>query len=87
MNYVEKRNIKESLVNAYNKSIHTILTSASILIIVTLIVGYFASAISAKICKTISQGTMRSLILVLFILPPILAACDKLIIKKHNYKK
>lgn len=82
-----KMNIKESLINAYNKSIHTILTSASILIIVTLIVGYFASAIAAKICKTISQGTMCSLILVLFILPPILAACDKLIIKKHNYKK
>lgn len=87
MNYVEKMNIKESLINAYNKSIHTILTSASILIIVTLIVGYFASAIAAKICKTISQETMCSLILVLFILPPILAASDKLIIKKHNYKK
>ena len=47
--------IKESIKNSYNKAIHTILTSASILIIVTLVVGNFASAIAARICKTISQ--------------------------------
>lgn len=85
--YKEFRNqyaVKDSLIHAYNKSIHTILTSASILIIVTLIVGNFASAIAAKICKTLSQGTFCSLLLVLFILPPILAACDKWIIRKNK---
>lgn len=85
--YMEHRktmNIKDSIINAYNKAIHTILTSASILIIVTLIVGHFASAIAAKICKTISEGTLCSAILILILLPAVLAACDKIIIKKKR---
>lgn len=82
--YLELRNsmnTKNAVINAYNKSIHTILTSSSILIIVTLIVGSFASAIAAKICRTISQGTFCSLMLILFILPAILASLDKFIYK------
>lgn len=85
--YLEHRrvmDIKESIINSYNKSIHTILTSASILIIVTLIVGNFASAIAAKICKTISQGTLCSALLILILLPAMLGACDKIIIKKKK---
>ncbi len=85
--YLESRetlNISEAIKNAYNKSIHTILTSSSILIIVTLIVGNFASAIAAKICKTISEGTLCSLLLILLVLPPLLALFDKWIIKKHK---
>lgn len=85
--YKESRNtldVKESMINAYNRSIHTILTSSSILIIVTLIVGKFATEIAAKICKTISQGTLCSVILILFLLPPILASCDKLIYRKKD---
>lgn len=88
--YIEHRktmNIKDSIINAYNKAIHTILTSASILIIVTLIVGHFASAIAAKICKTISQGTLCSAILILVLLPAVLAACDKVIIKRKKIEK
>ena len=84
--YIEHRktmNIKDAIINSYNKSIHTILTSASILIIVTLIVGLFASAIASKICKTLSQGTLCSALLILLLLPAVLAACDKLIIKKN----
>lgn len=82
--YIEHRklmNVKESIIASYNKSIHTILTSASILIIVTLIVGNFASAIASKICTTISQGTLCSSLLILILLPAVLAACDKVIIK------
>ena len=84
--YLESRSkldVKESLINAYNKSIHTILSSSSILIIVTLVVANFASAIAAKICETISQGTLASTILILFALPGTLAACDKLIVRKR----
>ncbi len=81
-----KLSIVEAIKNAYNKSIHTILTSASILIIVTLIVGNFASAIAAKICKTLSEGTICSLILILFVLPSILAVFDKFICKKEKNK-
>ena len=85
--YLESRDsmkIKDAVINAYNKSIHTILTSSSILIIVTLIVGSLASAITSKICKTISQGTFCSIILILFILPAILASCDRFIYKGKN---
>ena len=85
--YLESRktmNIKEALINSYNKSIHTILTSASILIIVTLIVGQFASHIAAMICKTISIGTFCSMLLMLIILPSMLACTDKVIIKNKK---
>ena len=82
--YLEHRktmSVKEAVINSYNKSIHTILNSSSILIIVTLIVANYASAIAAKICKTISEGTLCSTILILVLLPAILAACDKFIVK------
>ena len=81
-------NVKNAITYAYNGSIKTIISSASILIIVTLIVYNFATAISAKICETVSQGTLCSLILVLFVLPGVLATCDKLICRgKMYYKK
>ena len=85
--YIEARNkkdVKKSLISAYNNSIHTILTSATILVIVTLIVGYFASAVAAKICMTLSQGTLCSSLLIIFLLPAVLSSCDKFIIKKKN---
>lgn len=88
--YKEYRNkfaIMESLKLAYNKSIHTILTSSSILIIVTLVVGNFASAIAAKICLTLSEGTICSVILILFILPSCLAASDRIICHNKYSKK
>lgn len=82
--YLEHRKIKgikESIIDSYNKSIHTILTSSSILIIVTLIIANFASAIAAKICKTISEGTLCSTILILTLLPAVLAFWDRFIVK------
>ena len=85
--YLEHRKtegIKESIIDSYNKSIHTILTSSSILIIVTLIIANFASAIAAKICKTISEGTLCSTILILLLLPAVLAFCDKIIVKNKK---
>ncbi len=82
----ETMSVQKAIINAYNKSIHTILSSSSILIIVTLIVSSFADAIAAKICETISQGTFCSVILILLILPGVLATCDKLICRKNVYK-
>ncbi len=79
--------IKDSVINAYNKSIHTIISSSSILIIVTLVVAGFASAIAAKICETISQGTFASVLLILFVLPGVLAATDQIICRKGYYKE
>ena len=78
--------VKESVISAYNRSIHTIISSSSILIIVTLVVARFASAIAAKICETISQGTFAAVILILFVLPGVLASMDKFICKQSCYK-
>lgn len=81
------KGIRDSIINAYNKSIHTIISSGSILIIVTLIVARFAGAIAAKICETVSQGTLTSVILVLLVLPGVLATMDKLICRKGYFKE
>ena len=88
--YLENRGknlpLKSAIIDSYNKSIHTIITSASVLVIVTFIVGKFdsGSAIAAKICMTVSEGTLCSAILILLILPALLAACDKFIVKRKN---
>ena len=82
--YIESRknmDIKKSIINAYNNSIHTILTSGSILSLVTLVIGHFGSATASKICITISQGTICSTVLILLILPEIISSMDKFIIK------
>ena len=89
--YLESRennlDVKESIINAYNKSICTILTSSSILIIATFLVGAFASGIVSKICKTLAQGVFCSTVLILLILPPTLAFVDKFIMKKKEINK
>ena len=79
--------VKDSIINAYNKSIHTIISSSSILIIVTLVVANFASAIAAKICETISEGTFAAVLLILLILPGVLATTDKFICRKGYYNE
>ena len=79
--------VQDSMINAYNKSIHTILSSASILIIVTLVVASFSEAIPAMICKTVSEGTLCSVILIVFVLPGVIAAFDKFICRKNAYKE
>ena len=85
--YLESResmNVKTSVINAYNKAIHTIITSASVFIIVTIIVGNLTTGITSKICTTISLGTFCALLLIVFLLPAILASFDKIIIKKKK---
>lgn len=84
--YLENRragkDVKTALTNSYNGSFHTILCSASVLVIVTAIVGNLASAIAARICVTISEGTLFSALLILVILPALLAGIDKIIVRK-----
>lgn len=83
--YIEHRKnmaVKEAIISSYNKSINTILTSASILVIVTYVVGIFSSGITSRICNTLSQGTLCAALLILILLPAMIAACDKIIMKK-----
>lgn len=84
LEFRQTKSRKESLIEAYNHSINTILTSGSILVIVTFVVGMFATAITAKICITLCKGTLCSIILIMLFLPAILATFDKFIVKKKK---
>lgn len=77
--------IKEALVAAYNGSIHTILTSGLIIVVVTGIIGFSpVDPTIAQICQTISIGSLSAILLILFVLPGLLAAFDKLVVKRKK---
>ena len=77
--------IKEAMKMAYADSIHTIMTSGMVLVLITAVVGrMFEDAAVSAIVKTISIGSFCAITLILFVLPGILAACDKLVIKKKK---
>lgn len=80
-NYREKRKIldrADSLASAYSNSIHTILTSSSILFFVTLIIGLTAKDPSmVQVCLAIAIGSFFAVALCVIVLPGILAALDK----------
>lgn len=82
----KKYSTKEAMNKAYKKSSHTILTSGTILILVTFIIGLLADGVTSKICMTLSEGTLCSVILILVILPGVLAALDKIIVRKKLTK-
>ena len=77
------KGVKESLLAAYDGSIHTIMTSGLILIVVTFIMSYaFADPMIGEICSTISIGSLTAVILILLILPGTLALFDRIVCKK-----
>ena len=89
--YVENRSyfkmsIRDALISTYNRSINAILTSASILIIVTAIVGNMATAIAAAVCQAISLGTFCATLIILLLLPALLATLDKFVVKSPREK-
>jgi len=77
----------EALIAAYNGSIHTILTSGLIMVLVTGIVGgAFKNPTVGQICMTISKGALCAVILIVFILPGVIATFDKLINRRNKVK-
>ena len=73
----------EALRLAYRGSIHTIMTSGLILIVVTAILGAFCPTQSiAQVCTSIALGTTSAVLLILLILPGLLAFCDRWVVKK-----
>ena len=79
--------VKDALTAAYNGSIHTILTSGLIMVIVTGVIGFSpVDPTIAQICLTISIGSLSAILLILFVLPGLLAAFDKLIVRKKKEK-
>jgi len=82
-----KMDIKEALIAALTQSIHTISTSALILIIVTGLLGFYtmnSNAAVSEILMLIAKGGIVATILVVFILPGLLAAIDRFVIKQSK---
>ena len=85
--YLENRkkyDVSESLSKSYRKSSHTILTSGTILILVTFTVGIFADGVTSKICMMLSECSLCSVLLIMFILLGVMAVLDKIIIKEKK---
>lgn len=75
--------VREALIGAYKGSIHTILTSGSIMVLITALIGpMFGNPTIEVIVRTLSVGCASAILLILFILPGILALCDKLVVRK-----
>ena len=81
--YTEMRKgsgIPEAIRGAYDGALHTILTSALIMIIAAGILGFvFANPAIGEICLTISRGAISATVLVVFVLPGVLGALDRFI--------
>lgn len=85
--YREKRQtmeIPQALAASYSHSIHTILTSGLIMILATAAIGLSpVEPTIAQICQTISLGALSATVLILFVLPGLLAACDRFVVKRR----
>ncbi len=73
----------EAIVAAYKGSIHTILTSGTIMVLITAVIGpLFGNPTIEQIVRTLSVGCASAMFLILFILPGILSLCDKIVVRK-----
>ena len=80
--------IKEAIAAAYKGSIHTILTSGTIMVLITAVIGpLFGNPTIEQIVRTLSVGCASAMFLILFILPGILALCDKIVVRKGKKQK
>lgn len=86
--YKESRktmDVTEALKAAYEGSIHTIMTSGSILVLVLAILGSFvSSAMISEVCITLSIGVLIAILLILFVLPGMVACCDRLLGRRNR---
>lgn len=77
------QDVATSLAGAYEGSIHTILTSGLIMIIVTGVLGYlFENPTVGQICRTISIGATAAVLLIVLVLPALLAVTDRWIVPR-----
>ena len=77
--------ISDALKSAYDRSAGTILTTGSIMILVTFVLGYaFSNPAIRQICHTISTGALCAVCLILFVLPGALAALDSFVLRKPH---
>ena len=89
-NYREVRkttSVKDSIAAALSGSIHTILTSGLISGTITLVLGIVFSQINypvSEILLLVARGCFIAMALVIFILPSIVAAFDRFMVKRHH---
>ena len=81
----KEKSIRISLKETYNKSIHTILTSSLIMIIITGVLGFiFKDPAIGEICHIIAIGVTIAVLLILFVLPSIIVLFDKKIVNNKS---
>ena len=74
--------VKASLKNAYEGSIHTIMTSGAILVFCLASLGIFATAVMvSEVCMTLFLGVVIALLLILLVLPGLVACSDRAVIR------
>ena len=74
--------VKASLKNAYEGSIHTIMTSGAILVFCLASLGIFATAVMvSEVCMALFLGVVIALLLILLVLPGLTACFDKAVIR------
>lgn len=79
----EAMDVPAALAAAYRGASHTIFTSGTIMILATGVVSYcFTDPTISQICRTISVGALCASLLILFILPGLLAALDRLLLPR-----
>ena len=79
----ETMSVRDALIAAYRGSIHTVLTSGSIMVLVTAVVGkFFGNPTIEQICRTISIGAFSAIILILLFLPGMLALLDRWVLPR-----
>ncbi len=77
--------VPEALEAAYEGSIHTIMTSGSIIVLVLANLGIFvSSAMISEVSITLSIGALIAIALILLVLPALVVFCDRVIIRKKS---
>ena len=75
--------VRDALIAAYRGSIHTVLTSGSILVLVTAVDGrFFGNLAVEQICRTISIVAFAAILLILLFLPGVLALFDRWVLPR-----
>ncbi len=77
--------VREALVAAYRGSIHTILTSGSIMVLITAVIGpLFGNPTIEQIVRTLAVGCTSAILLILLVLPGIIALCDRIVMRRDR---
>jgi len=88
--YMEVRtelSIKETIPTLFKKALPTILTSGTIMIMISFIIGAITDDSISTIIFTLGVGTLTSLILIIFVLPSLLTVFDRFAVAKIRKRK